>query len=237
VIVPRRARDGTLFQKFGDHNAMVLDFIEADPAGELTKPQIEGAARALASLHQALPASVATTEAYRLRESLDFWLGDLASLPSRFSEDAGLRERLAALAPRIGPARSLVEQDPTIPWIHCHGDVTPRNVMFVRGNALFYDFQAALYAPRITDIAEGALEFAFQNQGACIQRGSCDTFLSAYEAVCPLVPAEKDLLPTMMFLHAAVKLGRLMRMQVVFGNKVNMKLVMAFLAYAESSSG
>lgn len=36
----------------------------------------------------------------------------------------------------------------------------------------------------------------------------------------------------MMFLHAAIKLGRLLRMQVVFGNKVNMNYVNAFLDYA-----
>lgn len=36
----------------------------------------------------------------------------------------------------------------------------------------------------------------------------------------------------MMFLHAAIKLGRLLRMQVVFGNRVNMNYVNAFLDYA-----
>jgi hypothetical protein len=40
----------------------------------------------------------------------------------------------------------------------------------------------------------------------------------------------------MMFLHAAIKLGRLMRMQVVFGNKVNMNYVKAFLDFALSSA-
>ncbi len=232
AIVPRRALDGSLCQPFGTFHCMLLDYVHATNPARLTREHVEAAGRTLARVHRALPATVASTEAYRFAESLDFWLADCAALPARFSDDPALQARFAALQPAIAAARGRIEASDDLRWLHCHGDVTPRNVLFVDGEALLYDFQAAHYAPRIADIAEGALEFAFVDQEARIDATLREAFVAACAHIWPLDRTERSLLPTMMFLHAAIKLGRLLRMQVVFGNRVNMNYVNAFLDYA-----
>ncbi len=232
VIIPRRALDGSLCQPFGKFHCMLLDYVHAVNPARLERGHVAAAGHMLAQVHRALLPEVATTEAYRFTESLDFWLADCAKLPLRFSDDPEFHARFSELQPGIVAARERIESDRNIPWVHCHGDVTPRNVMFVDGQAILYDFQAAHFAPRIADVAEAALEFAFVDQESRIDRTLCDAFVAAAEEIHPLSKAERRLLPSMMFLHAAIKLGRLLRMQVVFGNKVNMNYVNAFLDYA-----
>ncbi len=232
AITPRRGKNGRLYQPIGEYNCMLFDFVHADTVGELSAAHVAAAARTVAQVNRALQPAVASTEAYRFAESLDFWLNDFSSLPARFTEDEELRQKFDSLTTAIESARKRIQSATRIPWIHCHGDVTPRNMMFVKGKALLYDFQAAHFAPRIADVAEGALEFAFRDKLSVVDTILRDTFVAAYNSEYPLSRAERSLLPAMMFLHAAVKLGRLLRMQVVFGNKVNMHYVMAFLNYA-----
>lgn len=232
AIIPRPGKDGKLTQPMGEYNCMLLDFIVADKVGEWTDAHLMSAASTVAQINKALSQDAAPIDSYRLQESLDFWLHDFSALLPKFTDDPVMRGQFELLIPRIGQARQQIETANNIPWIHCHGDVTPRNIMFVKGEALLYDFQAARYSPRIEDVAEGALEFAFIDKQACFDPEKSKAFITAYDQEFPLSEAEKALLPTMMFLHAAVKLGRLLRMQVVFGNKVNMNLVKAFLDYA-----
>ncbi|MBF0355658.1 MAG: phosphotransferase [Alphaproteobacteria bacterium] len=232
AIVPRPGTDGKLTQPMGENNVMLLDFITADKVGEWTNVHLMSAASTVAQVNKALPKDAATTDSYRFKESLEFWLHDYAALLPKFTEDVTLRQQFESLIPKIEVTRQRLENASDIPWIHCHGDVTPRNIMFVKGEALLYDFQAARFSPRLEDVAEGGLEFAFIDKEARIDAAKSKTFIDAYEQEYPLSEAERALLPSMMFLHAAIKLGRLLRMQVVFGNKVNMNLVRAFLDYA-----
>lgn len=236
AIIPRPGRDQKLYQPLGDYNCMLLDFVHADKVGELSLKHVRAAARTLARVNRALPPGIATIDAYRFAESLSFWLEDFASLPEKFAADESMRRQFESLVPAIVSAREKIEAAEELTWIHCHGDVTPRNMLFVKGRGLLYDFQAAHYGPRIADVAEGALEFAFRDKSARIDTGALEAFVAAYEKEYPLSTEERAVLPTMMFLHAAIKLGRLMRMQVVFGNKVNMNYVRAFLDFALSGT-
>lgn len=236
AIIPRRGKDEKLYQPLGEYNCMLLDFVRADKVDELSLKNVRAAARTLARVNKALPADVATTEAYRFAESLSFWLADFASLPEKFTDDESMRRQFESLVPTILSTRNRIEGAEELSWIHCHGDVTPRNMLFVKGKGLLYDFQAAHYGPRIADVAEGALEFAFRDKSASIDTAALEAFIAAYDREYPLSSHERAHLPTMMFLHAAIKLGRLMRMQVVFGNKVNMNYVKAFLDFALSSA-
>jgi Ser/Thr protein kinase RdoA (MazF antagonist) len=120
-----------------------------------------------------------------------------------------------------------------LPWLHSHGDVCPRNFFHVEGNAILFDFQAAHFGPRIEDLAEGALEFAFT--GTELDEKLINSFIEAYRAINPLSADENKLLPTMLFLQSAFKLARAFRVEVLFGYKVDKRRVSAFLNFATNA--
>ena len=234
AAVPLAGSDGKLYQDFDDRHCMLFPYVEVGDRSPVPEGKQAAAARTLAILHKELARARASTEAYRFGEAVDFWLKDFVGLPAKFARDPALEKRFAALVPAVQAARGRIVKARDLPWLHCHGDVCPRNFFFVGGKAILYDFQAAHHGPRIEDLAEGALEFC--QQGDRIDSACVAAFVAAYEAENPLSEAERGMLPAMLLLHAALKLGRILRMEVVFGNKVDRKRVEAFLAFAENGA-
>lgn len=233
VIMPILGKDGKMYQGFNRNHCMLFPFIEADEAAGSSEAGLKASAKTLALVNKALSEDVATTEAYRFDDSLDHWLSDLDTLHAKFTDDETRQKQLESLIPVVNKARKDITGSTELPWIHCHGDVSQRNFLYADKKAILFDFQAAHHGPRLEDLAEGALEFSFRKSE--LDQTLIDKFIAAYEAENPLSDAERDLLPTMLFLHAAVKLGRLLRMEVVFGNKVDQNRVTAFLNYALAS--
>lgn len=233
VVLPIAGLDGKLYQAFDKRHCMLFPFVEAASKPMAAGDRPTAAARTLARLHKVMIGIEASTEAYRFAEALDFWLKDFVDFPARFApDDPEMQGRFKALVPAVEGARARVEQAAGLPWLHCHGDVCPRNFFFTETEAILYDFQAAHHGPRIEDLAEAAQEFSQPKEK--IEPAMVDAFVAAYEAENPLESEERRLLPAMLLVHAAVKLGRLLRMEVVFGNKVDRKRVAAHLAYAEA---
>ncbi|MEO5337864.1 MAG: phosphotransferase [Magnetospirillum sp. WYHS-4] len=231
VVIPRASKSGALYEDFDKRHCMLFPFVELGDKTPIPGGRTAAAARTLAQLHKALADIDAPKDAYRFGEALDFWLKDFLSLPVKYTADPAEQGRFEALAPIVKDAQARILKTRGLPWLHCHGDVCPRNYFFTGGKAILYDFQAAHYGPRIEDLAEGALEFA--QLGPAIDQARVDAFVASYEAESSLTPLERQSLPTMLLLHAALKLGRLLRMEVVFGNKVDKKRIAAFLDYAE----
>jgi Ser/Thr protein kinase RdoA (MazF antagonist) len=234
AAVPVPGKDGKLHQDFDERHCMLFPYVEVGDRAPVPGGKAGAAARALAVVHRELAGAKASTEAFRFGEAVEFWLKDFSELPARYARDPVLEGRFAALAPAVRAARETILGAGDLPWIHCHGDVCPRNYFFVDGKAILYDFQAAHHGPRIADLAEGALEFS--QQGDRIDPAGVEAFVAAYREENPLSEVERRLLPAMFLLHAAMKLGRILRMEVVFGTKVDRKRVEAFLAHAEATA-
>lgn len=230
VVMPIPGKDGKMDQDFNGKHCMLFPFIKADESSDFSEEALKASARTLALVHRELSEDVATTEAYGFNDSLNHWLNDLETLYAKFTDDKTRQEQFKPLTSAVSEARRRITGSKRLPWVHCHGDVSRRNFLYVDGKALLFDFQAAHHGPRVEDVAEGALEFSFRKTE--LDQALIDKFIAAYEGENPLSDAERDLLPTMQFLHAAVKLSRLLRMEVVFGNKVDQNRVAAFLNYA-----
>ena len=232
VLVPVAGKDGNLVQPIDDRFCMLFPFIDSDkePGSEGT---LEAAAHALAKLHGGTAGSEVATDLYRFNEALDYWIEQYATLHEKFGRDEDLHARFAALLPRLEAVRGRALETDGVTWTHLHGDVCPRNFFYVGDGAILYDFQAAHHGPRLADLAEGAMEFAWQ--GAAIDPALVDGFVSAYEEEGALNEAERALLPTMLFVQAALKLARSFRVEVLFGYKVSRDRVAAFIDYAEKA--
>ena len=78
------------------------------------------------------------------------------------------------------------------PSVHCHGDVTPKNVIIDNsGQVQFFDFNNAFYGPRIVDVIDGAFEFSLAEKYihlADFRR--FDTFIEQYRQTADLNPEE-----------------------------------------------
>ncbi len=81
--------------------------------------------------------------------------------------------------------------------VHCHGDVKPRNVIqHVDGSVAFFDFDNALFAPRLTDAIDGGITFSLAEQHIDrIDFQRFDVFLAAYRQAITLTAAEEEDLP------------------------------------------
>jgi Ser/Thr protein kinase RdoA (MazF antagonist) len=234
AVVPVAALDGKRSQHFGQFDVVVMEHVDAASASEPTADMLASVAGGLARIHRALPADASVTKAYTFRESAAYWLRDLRDLAARYTQDAGLLTSFDTIIPAAAGARSRIEASGELMWVHCHGDVTPRNVMFVNDQAVFCDFQAAHFGPRIADIAEGAIEFAFSEATGAIDHERIRAFIRDYEREQPLSPPERVLLQDMLTLHVAIKLGRLLRMQVQLRTKVSSRIIEALLSFGSS---
>ena len=93
------------------------------------------------------------------------------------------------------------------PFVHCHGDVTPKNVIVSEQDiAYFFDFNNAFHGPRIADIIDGAFEFSLAEKYIHLADFSrFHAFISAYLNHAPLSPEEQQNLPRWIELIGLIK--------------------------------
>ncbi len=99
------------------------------------------------------------------------------------------------------------------PYLHNHGDVTPKNVMSTdQGKTILFDFNNAYYGPRIADVLDGAFEFSLAEQYIDLADfARFDGFIAAYEAHSPLTKAERQKLTQWVELAGLIKFTREVR--------------------------
>lgn len=230
VLAPLAGRDGRLVQPFDDRHCLLFPFVRSDREGVSSAVNAEAAARTLATVHAKQSAPDAPIDTYRFEEAADYELEQFASLFRKFASDDRRRAEMESLIDDIKKASGRILETKELPRVHAHGDVCPRNFFYVDGKAILYDFQMAHYGPRIGDLAEGALEFAWH--GNILDERAIDAFVAAYESENRLNDTERALLPTMLFLQAAFKLALFFRLEVVYGYKVAIERVTGYLNYA-----
>lgn len=75
--------------------------------------------------------------------------------------------------------------------IHLHGDVCPKNFIMRNDKAILFDFNNAIYGPRMVDVIDGAIEFALaEDSKAGVDFEVFDAFTQAYNAHAPLTESE-----------------------------------------------
>lgn len=230
VVTPIIGKDGKTVQAHNECYCMLFPFLESDVAPTTQEGKIKATAKTLALLHKNLSGIDAATDLYRFNEVSDYWIEQYTSLYNKYDGDTERHAQFESLIPGIKQAKERILAATDLMWLHAHGDICPQNFFYVGEQAILFDFQVAHYGPRIMDLAEGALEFAWH--GAVIDRALTDTFVTSYQEENSLTDADRDLLPTMMFLMAAFKLARSFRVEVLFGYKVNKGRISAFLEYA-----
>ena len=159
---------------------------------------MEAICPALARIHQVqMEGALDLPEGFTFDDVCMIWLPQF----ERYLVDEGHAPEIAAAFKRIAPlaerwfpgeARSvLFSRSPTL---HCHGDVTPKNVIVSeQGEAQFFDFNNAFFGPRMADLLDGAFEFSLAEKYihlADFER--FDAFIAAYEQGSPLSAEERE---------------------------------------------
>lgn len=153
----------------------------------------------LAALHRTqLDAPLDLPESFRFDDMCMIWLPAFDRYLRQPWDDEAITEALARLAPiadRHHPGEHRAALFQRSPALHCHGDVTPKNVIVVDGMAWLFDFNNAFHGPRMADIIDGAFEFSLAEKYFHLADFSrFDRFIDAYAARTPLRQEEtKDL--------------------------------------------
>ncbi|MBF0180992.1 MAG: phosphotransferase [Magnetococcales bacterium] len=122
-------------------------------------------------------------------------------------------DRLAPLAaPCLDPAwrQALFA---TSPALHCHGDVTPKNVIIdAAGTVRFFDFNNGFFGPRMIDVLDGGIEFSLADKYVDqADFARFDAFLTHYAAHFPFTAAERERLSDWLRLLGIVKFTKEIR--------------------------
>lgn len=126
---------------------------------------IESVTKALAFIHKVqLEKSFDIHHKFEFDDVCMMWLPCFSQYISRPELNKELQNCFLRLTPMVdyfnpGDHRSVLYK--TSPFIHLHGDVTPKNVMSNdSGSSVFFDFNNSFYGPRIYDVIDGAIEFS-----------------------------------------------------------------------------
>lgn len=120
---------------------------------------------------------------------------------------------LAPLAAHCHPGENRTVLFSRSPTVHCHGDVTPKNVIVGEsGEPRFFDFNNAFIGPRMVDVIDGAFEFSLAEKYIHMADFSrFDRFVAYYSAHNPLTLEEKEDLPKWIELVGIIKFTKEVR--------------------------
>ncbi|MDE3009774.1 MAG: hypothetical protein KGI67_02695 [Pseudomonadota bacterium] len=182
------------------HEAILFERFEGTVCETLDYP-IDAAAAALAKMHCVqLGAPLALSEAFPYEDLCAIWLPYF----ERSRQTAGLPEDLVAACAALAPIAAhyadpaaLAALIGTEVRLHCHGDVKPRNVVVhADGEVSLFDFDNALFAPRLSDVVDGSISFALAEQHIeQVDFARCRAFIDAYRRHAALAAAEEARLP------------------------------------------
>jgi len=97
--------------------------------------------------------------------------------------------------------------------VHCHGDVTPKNVIVGEsGEPRFFDFNNAFLGPRMVDVVDGAFEFSLAEKYIHLADfARFDSFIAHYSEHDPLTSEEMQDLPLWISLIGIIKFTKEVR--------------------------
>jgi Ser/Thr protein kinase RdoA (MazF antagonist) len=231
AVLPLPGADGRLLQPVEGRECMLFPFVDSQSVSEPAPEHSRAAATALAMFHaqvEAIPEGLGAH--YAFETLVDYELSHLRSGMARVraSPVLPLLQRVLSAAESV---RDPILRDVHLSRIHCHGDVCPRNFFFTPHGAILHDYQMFVRGPRISDVAEGALEFALSEEG--IDPVRVRHFIDAYGSAGALSEAETERMPQMLLLQSAFRLARILRVSLDFGYKLNGRRLRAFAGFAE----
>ena len=203
-----KQKDRELFISYNDGRYVLFDFIE----GQHFSPSLPGlasVARAIATMHRGFHV-LGETEVAKIadlsKKSYTYFnkiptytANDFVSLkPFVDNSVSGYLDAFATCADEVAKNK---EQISALPLQVVHSDLHPHNVL-MRGDevAALLDFDGLRVSQRARDVAFAIYRFGrqfFVRQMNVTPPEIRQTFLDAYEAVWPLSPDEKQLLPTL----------------------------------------
>jgi len=121
-----------------------------------------------------------------------------------------------------------IESNKQIPYLHNHGDVTPRNFVISQNKASLIDFQNSFYGPRLFDVIDGAYEFSFGGKPPAKNDFSrFDQFIKSYKINSLLLESELNVLDDMIKVVGIIKFIKETRMIKSSTNKNNLRRLRA----------
>lgn len=153
---------------------------------------LERICRALASIHNVqLEQPLDIPAAFNFDETCMIWLPAFHQFlhdGRNAPEVAAAFATLSPLADRYHPGPARAELYARSPSLHCHGDVTPKNLITgAEGDARFFDFNNAFFGPRMVDVVDGAFEFSLAEKYFHMADFSrFDAFVGQYAVSSPL---------------------------------------------------
>ena len=182
---------------------------------------------ALASIHLTqMEQSLTLDESFSFDESCMIWLPTFEKYLHESWNDReveGALKRLASVAEwhHSGENRGVLFGRSVA--LHCHGDVTPKNVIMVDDDAWFFDFNNAFHGPRMADIIDGAFEFSLAEKYFYMADFSrFNEWIECYSASAPLSTEEQQDIQRWVELVGLIKFTKELR--VVTKHPGNVKL-------------
>lgn len=215
VIAPVDADDITI----EGHPALLFERI---PGVVEQRPEypLEVVCPALARIHQSqLEQPLELTEGFPFDDSCMIWLPQFEQYLNEGIEPADVAAALRRLAPYAKewfPGENRAALFARSPHLHCHGDVTPKNVIVTeRDGAQWFDFNNAFFGPRMTDLLDGAFEFSLAEKYIHLADfARFDAFIAAYESQLPITDEEREDLPRWTALIGVIKFTKEVRVLV-----------------------
>ena len=120
------------------------------------------------------------------------------------------------LAERCHPGPNRLRFYERSAFVHCHGDVTPKNVIVSEVDGVcFFDFNNAFYGPRMVDVIDGAFEFSLAEKYIHLADFSrFDAFVEAYSRSNPLTAEEIEDIPRWIELISVIKFAKEIRVML-----------------------
>lgn len=146
------------------------------------------------------------------------WLPQFSTYHAMTGLDAEISNALDRLSPivdRLNPGQNRAALYARSTSVHCHGDVTPKNVIVVDGVPWFFDFNNAFFGPRMADVIDGAFEFSLAEKYIDLADfARFDAFIDCYGRVAKLSGDEMADLPQWLELIGIIKFTKELRVLI-----------------------
>ncbi len=220
----------------GNHDRVIE--VDGSPAILFEKlPGIEGkepnypldqAPRLLAQYHGAQKSKPIDLETdFSFTQVFDMWRKEFHRFAKEYSGDKEISECFTNLEntyDQLEEIYSNLLNNTGLLQLHCHGDMTPRNIMMNDGEAILFDFQNAYFGPRIFDVVDGGIEFSWGSKNPDYTDFSrYETFVGSYIAETNLPASEEKALEDGLKILGIIKFVKEVRMIKKSTNKNNLR--------------
>jgi len=164
---------------------------------------------------------------FSFRQVFDMWRAEYHRFAREYAHDTEITTYFSKLE-KIHAGLEKTYEDLTtrkgILNLHNHGDMTPRNVIVVKGRAVLFDLQNAFFGPRVFDVVDGGIEFSWASKKPDFTDfDRYDRFVGGYTKQVKLSASEKAALNDALAILGIIKFVKEVRMIKGSKNKNNLR--------------